>query len=93
LWHRCTSYAQPGRSYCAAHEQQRDQLGLTGGKRSGAFRRNRKIVMRRAHGVCVCGAPAAVVHHVGRADDDSPGNLIALCDACHAAAHGRTLRA
>jgi hypothetical protein len=32
------------------------------------------------------------VHHIGRADDDSLVNLVALCDVCHAPAHVEHVR-
>jgi 5-methylcytosine-specific restriction endonuclease McrA len=85
---RCTEYAVAGRSYCRAHLRDRWQLGLTGQRATGRdWALLRRIVMRRQHGRCPCGARATVVHHKRSAYDDDLENLIALCVRCHRRVH------
>jgi hypothetical protein len=58
------------------------------------FKRTRLVVLRRTKGKCkICSAHANVVHHIdGSKDNHKIENLIALCDACHWAAHKEELQ-
>ena len=74
--------------YCPEHAPVR-RAGST-----RAWRRLRRDVLKRAGARCErCGQPARQVHHLepvfitGRADNENPARLIALCDDCHRAAH------
>jgi hypothetical protein len=52
----------------------------------------RKFVYTRSNNKCeMCGAPAANVHHVKypkQFEEDSPANVLALCERCHRLSHG-----
>jgi hypothetical protein len=55
------------------------------------WNRLRQRILQRDGFKCLgCGHRARkwmMIHHVGRSDDDSPGNLATVCVACHAVLH------
>ena len=65
---------------------------------SPAWRKTRAYIIKRDAGLCVrCGAPGVIVHHkteLTPTNIDDPAislnekNLVTLCRACHAIAHG-----
>jgi hypothetical protein len=61
---------------------------------SSGWRRRRRRALRRAGRRCQrCGAPGPLdVHHrtYARLGRERPGDLLALCESCHRALHGRT---
>jgi hypothetical protein len=65
------------------------------------FRAVRAVALERAGNACRrCGGPASQVHHFRAAPDtypewgafDTPSNLEPICEACHAAEHGKPPR-
>jgi hypothetical protein len=52
----------------------------------------RAVAMRRAQGLCKCGAMASEVHHMKYplwGTFDVPSNLRPICHACHCLEHGK----
>lgn len=53
----------------------------------------KRVAMRRAAGLCECGAKATEVHHYRGYPPwgmfDVPGNLKPICHKCHCVEHGK----
>ncbi|HDR74193.1 MAG TPA: HNH endonuclease [Methanoculleus sp.] len=81
-----------GAVYCTVFDRAitaRDKYGLAGWK---ALRTS--ILVRDGGRCAVCGAITHLhVHHIDRdPTNDAPGNLVTLCEACHARAHRELYR-
>jgi hypothetical protein len=58
------------------------------------FKAVRAVAIRRANGLCACGAPATAVHHPDRRYPpwgmfDVASNLEPICHSCHCREHGK----
>jgi hypothetical protein len=56
------------------------------------FRAARSVALRKAKGVCACGAKASEVHHLKYPPwgmFDVPSNLKPVCHRCHCEEHGK----
>jgi hypothetical protein len=88
----CPELAPRGSAYCDEHRRQRRQsIAKPSGAYGPVYRRQARQVKARSHGKCEvpgCGQPLFEVH----GGTDLPDNLIAVCEAHHAEAHGQSRR-
>jgi 5-methylcytosine-specific restriction protein A len=95
----CREPAPRGSAYCDEHRRARRQSIAKPSQYTSSYKNKlRGQTIARAHGRCEapgCGNPIREVHHivpVSKGGTDLPENLIALCDAHHAQAHGQRRR-
>lgn len=88
LCHHCPhATRESGSLFCTLHDRSigtREKYALTGWKRL------RKAILERDGEECViCGTREELhIHHIdGDNTRDDPGNLVTLCEYCHARAH------
>ncbi len=89
----------PNQIYCVIHAAQKEMEERRSRREHGTDAqygyRWQQISKRylRKHPYCaMCGKPAEVVHHIkprAEGGSDAPGNLMALCRACHTALHNQ----